>query len=223
MPGWCASTPCSSEDISPMNRPLEIGVTGGIGSGKSLVCRIFHCLGTPVYDADSRAKNLMTTEGILVEQIKKEFGTLSYLPDGTLDRTYLSKIAFEHPEKLTALNGLVHPRVAIDYRSWVAAHQGFPYIIREAALLFEAGANELTHQVIVVYADQDVRLKRIRNRDPHRTEAEIKKIMKSQWPDEEKMKKADEVIYNNDQQAVIPQVLRLHEKFRGKKNHPGKH
>src|SRR5882672_8791463 len=98
-----------------MELPLQVGITGGIGSGKSLVSRIFNSLGVPVYDADSRAKNLMTTDGILIEQIKKEFGILSYHDDGSLDRSYLSAATFGHREKLEKLNSLVHPRVANDY------------------------------------------------------------------------------------------------------------
>ena len=111
-----------------MGAPLQIGVTGGIGSGKSLVCRIFLCLGVPVYDADSHAKNLMTTDGILISNIKKEFGTLSYNTDGSLNRKYLSETVFEDSEKLETLNSLVHPRVAHDYAEWVREHSIFPML-----------------------------------------------------------------------------------------------
>jgi dephospho-CoA kinase len=95
-----------------MNRPLQVGVTGGIGSGKSLVCKVFSKLGVPVYDADSRAKAIMTTDGILVSQIKAEFGDLAYNTDGSLNRSYLSERIFQHPHLREKLNGLVHPRVA---------------------------------------------------------------------------------------------------------------
>ena len=196
-----------------MPRPLEVGVTGGIGSGKSLICRIFQCLGVPIYDADFRAKNLMTTDGILIEQIKKEFGTLSYLPDGSLNRAHISQTAFGNPDRLKTLNGLVHPRVALDYGHWVTEHQAKPYVIREAALLFEANVHTLLGKVIVVHAPERLRLERVKARDSHRTEDEIKAIMKSQWPDEEKMKRADVVILNDDQHLVIPQVLQVHHQF----------
>src|SRR4051812_48778221 len=99
--------------------PLQIGITGGIGSGKSLVSKIFHVLGVPIYDADSRAKNLMTTDGILVSQIEKEFGVLSYNSDGALNSAHISKLVFNNPDRLNVLNGLVHPRVAEDYKQWV--------------------------------------------------------------------------------------------------------
>ena len=196
-----------------MNHPLQVGITGGIGSGKSIVCRVFQCLDVPIYDADSRAKNLMTTDGILVEQITKEFGILSYHPDGSLNREYLSKTAFNNPEHLKTLNGLVHPRVALDYKQWVKTFGEKPYVIREAALLFEAGVYSSMGTIIVVQAPESLRIKRVKTRDPHRTEEEIKAIIKNQWPEEEKMKRADEIIYNDDKHMIIPQVLALHQKF----------
>lgn len=196
-----------------MRTPLQVGVTGGIGSGKSVVCRIFHSLGIPVYDADSRAKKLMTTDGILVEQIKKEFGTLSYLPDGSLNRAYLSGEVFGRADRLKVLNSLVHPRVAVDYADWVREHESFPYLIREAALLYEAGVAPTLGKTIVVVAPEDLRIRRVLARDPHRNEADIRKIMNNQLPDEEKMRRADHIILNDEQHPVIPQVLDLHEAF----------
>jgi dephospho-CoA kinase len=95
--------------------PLQIGITGGIGAGKSIVCRIFNCLGIPVYDADGHAKELMTTDVILISNIKKEFGELSFSTDGSLNRDYLSRTVFNDREKLSKLNSLVHPRVGADY------------------------------------------------------------------------------------------------------------
>lgn len=193
-----------------MNRPQEVGVTGGIGSGKSVVCRIFSHLGVPVYDADSRAKIVMTTDGILVEQIKKEFGSLSYHPDGSVNRDHLSQVAFGDPARLKTLNGLVHPRVAADYQAWVAGQADSPYVIREAALLFEAGIATSLGQTIVVYAPEDLRIRRVKARDPHRSEEDIRRIIRNQWPDEEKMKRAQHIIRNDDFHLVIPQVLGLH-------------
>lgn len=196
-----------------MNLPIEVGITGGIGSGKSLVCRIFQCLGAPIYDADSRAKNLMTTDGILIEEIKKEFGSLSYQPDGSLDRAYLGKLVFQDHLRLEKLNSLVHPRIAMDYQLWVSAHKENKYLIREAALLFETGSYKAMGKMVVVYAPENIRMKRVRDRDPHRKENEIVAIMKNQWPDEEKIRMADYAIHNDDKQLVIPQVLHLHNKF----------
>ncbi len=196
-----------------MDRPLQVGITGGIGSGKSLVSRIFTCLGVPVYNADRQAKNLMTSDELLIEQIKKEFGALSYRADGSLDSPYLSKATFGHPEKLEKLNLLVHPCVASDYHQWVKDQNDQKYVLREAALLYEAGIYTSIDKMIVISSTHEIRMKRIMARDPQRTEEEIKAIMKSQWPEEEKIKKADFIIYNDDQHMIIPQVLKLHAKF----------
>ena len=195
-----------------MYRPLQVGITGGIGAGKSLVCRIFQCLGVLVYDADSRAKDLMATDAILVEQIKKEFSQLAYRPDGTLDRVYLSKVTFGYQERLEKLNNLVHPRVAFDYQKWWRAHQNSKYLLKEAALLYEAGSYKTVDKIIVVTAPESIRISRIMARDPHRSQEDIKAIMKSQWPEAEKLKRADYVVYN-DQRMLIPQVLHLHSEF----------
>lgn len=196
-----------------MSHPLQVGITGGIGAGKSVVCHIFRCLGTPVYDADSRAKNLMTTDENLVGQIRKEFGPSAYLHDGSLDRTYLSSATFAHPDRLKKLNSLVHPKVAEDYRGWLVTYQHERYVLREAALLYEIGASRSVDKMIVVSAPEDVRIKRVIARDVHRTKEDIQAIMKNQLSEEEKLKRADYIIYNDDHQLVIPQVLKLHAGF----------
>ena len=196
-----------------MNKPLQIGITGGIGSGKSLVCKVFQSLGVPVYDADSHAKILMTTDGILVDQIKKEFGSLSYDAKGDLNRKFLSEVVFNDEEKLQKLNALVHPRVAFDYNRWLIKCIGRRYILKEAALLFESGSFELLDKIIVVMAPEPMRVRRVLKRDPQRTESEILKIIRNQLPEEEKLKRADFIIQNNETELVIPQVLKLHERF----------
>lgn len=195
-----------------MNTKL-IGITGGIGSGKSLVCRIFACLGVPVYDADSRAKNLMTTDGILMDEIRKEFGTLSYHPDGMLNRKHLSHLAFQDPVRLAKLDAMVHPRVALDFANWVAHHNTEPYVIKEAALLFEAGSYRGLNKVVVVTAPRELRVKRVKARDTQRTEEMIRDIMKNQMPEEEKITRSDYVIINDETRLVIPQVLELHQRL----------
>jgi len=196
-----------------VKEPLQIGVTGGIGSGKSLVCKIFISLGVSIYDADSRAKSVMTTDGILVTQIKKEFGVLSYDEKGGLNRAYLAQTVFNTPEKLKALNDLVHPRVKIDYQQWLAHHQTEPYIIKEAALMFEAKSNQFLNKIIVVSAPEALRIKRVIQRDPQRSEQQVKDIIHNQLPEAEKLKRADYVIINDETQLVIPQVLQLHSLF----------
>ena len=198
-----------------MKKPFQVGITGGIGSGKSLICRIFHSLGVPIYDADSHAKNLMTTDGILVDQIKKEFGTLSYDEKGGLNRKYLSEAVFNDEEKLRKLNSLVHPRVAVDYDRWLGGNIGKAYVIKEAALLFESGSSESLDKIILVTAPEEMRVKRVLKRDPQRTNADVHKIIGNQMTEEEKLKRADIVIRNNETELVVPQVLKLHDQWAG--------
>jgi dephospho-CoA kinase len=195
------------------SKPFQIGITGGIGSGKSTICKIFTCLGVPVYDADSRAKSIMTTDGILIEQIKKEFGDLAYLSDGSLDREYLSRLIFENQEKRTLLNQMVHPRVAADTDRWLDQNQRASYVVREAALLIESGAYLRVDKVLLVTAPEELRIKRVLARDPHRLREEVVKIMATQLPEEEKKKVADVVVYNDETQLLVPQILHLHSQF----------
>jgi dephospho-CoA kinase len=196
-----------------LNAPLQIGITGGIGSGKSLVCKIFQCLGVPVYDADSHAKELMTTDGILVSEIKKEFGVLSYDADGGLNREYLTKEVFSDSDRLRTLNKLVHPRVGIDYKKWVDQKKNQPYVLKEAALLYEAGSDRSLHKVIVVHANESLRIQRVLKRDPHRTADQVRAIIRNQMPEDEKLKRADFMIRNDETTLLIPQVLSLHHHF----------
>lgn len=195
------------------SKPYQIGITGGIGSGKSLVCKIFASLGVPVYDADSRAKSIMTTDGILVVQIKKEFGSLSYYEDGRLNREYLSAVVFNDEDKLKRLNELVHPRVGADNEKWMEQNANHPYLLREAALLFESGSFKKLDRIIVVTAPEYLRIKRVLHRDKQRTEQDVLTIIRSQMPEEEKIKKADFVIHNDETELIVPQVLQLHERF----------
>lgn len=196
-----------------MHKPIQIGITGGIGSGKSLVCRIFHVLGVPVYDADSQAKKLMTTDGILIDEIKKEFGSLSYDEGGTLNRALISKAIFNEPEKLTKLNSLVHPRVAEDYNRWISEQSGANYCLKEAALMFESESYRLLDKIIVVTAPDEQRIKRVMQRDPQRSRADVENIIKNQMAQEEKNKRADFVIKNDESELIVPHVLKLHEWF----------
>jgi dephospho-CoA kinase len=195
------------------SKSLQIGITGGIGSGKSIVCKMFSCLGAPVYDADSRAKSIMTTDGILIAQIKKEFGDLTYRSDGSLDRAYLSRVIFENEEKRNLLNQMVHPRVAADTERWLEQNQGASYVVREAALLIESGAYQRVDKVVLVTAPEELRIKRVLARDPHRLREEIRKIIATQLPEEEKKKVADVVVYNDETQLLVPQILLLHNQF----------
>jgi dephospho-CoA kinase len=196
-----------------MKKSLLLGVTGGIGSGKSTVCKVFQSLGISVYDADSRAKYLMTTDGILISQIRKEFGDLSYDSLGRLNRTYLATNVFDNPEKLEKLNSLVHPRVGADFKKWSEQHSDEPYLLKEAALLYEAGSHESLDRIIVVFSPEELRVRRVLARDKHRSAEQIRDIMARQWSDEKKLQLADHIIYNDECRLIIPQVLALHEEL----------
>jgi dephospho-CoA kinase len=197
-----------------MALPFQVGITGGIGSGKSTVAAIFLCLGVPVYDADSHAKQLMNTDDLLVQQIKAAFGTLAYDATGKLDRKFLADQVFGVPERLEKLNSLVHPRVAVDYTSWVHSQDNKPYILKEAALLFEAGSAKQLDKIIVVTAPQALRVKRVMIRDK-RKEQEVLNIINRQWSESKSLSLADYVITNDDSTAVIPQVLELNKVLLG--------
>ena len=194
-----------------MKLPFQVGITGGIGSGKSTVAKIFSALGVPMYDADSRAKSLMNTDSVLIDQIKQEFGEVAYV-NNQLDRKHLAKQVFGFPERLKKLNSIVHPRVAVDYSSWVQSHANKPYVLKEAALLFESGSASQLDTVIVVTSPQALRIKRVMQRDG-RTEAEVRKIIGEQWPQEKLLALGHYEILNNEIQAVIPQVLKLNSVF----------
>ncbi len=189
---------------------LKIGLTGGIGSGKSTVAKIFEVLGIPVLYADDVAKELMNSDEVLKQSIKDKFGEAAYI-DGLLDRKYLSKQVFENSEKLQLLNSLVHP-VTIAYATSWMAQQNAPYCIKEAAILFESNSNIGLDFVIGVTAPEDLRIQRIIARDKV-TEAEVRQRMSRQMNDEEKMKLCDFVIYNDEKQFITTQVLEIHKKL----------
>lgn len=190
---------------------LNIGITGGIGSGKTLVCRIFSVLGIAVYDADREAKALMNTHPDLIDSLKENFGEQVYGPDGKLDRSYLAGEVFGDQEKLDLLNGIVHPIVIQAGVEWMQAQEG-PYSVKEAALLFESGSYQANDYNILVFAPAEERIRRVMTRDGVSREQVLARMDK-QMPEDEKMKRADFIIYNDGSRALIPQVLELHERF----------
>jgi dephospho-CoA kinase len=193
--------------------PRQIGITGGIGAGKSTVTRIFATLRVPVYDADSRAKWLMNSDPVLKAGIAQAFGPEAYTPAG-LNRNYLAATVFGDPDKVDLLNRLVHPRVGDDYAAWVRGHAGFPYVLKEAALLFESGSYQSLDRVIAVAAPLALRVRRVLQRDPHRTEADVTAIVSRQMDEAEKLARADYVVHNDENTLLIPQVLELDRTFR---------
>ncbi|MGI4761934.1 MAG: dephospho-CoA kinase [Janthinobacterium lividum] len=195
---------------------LRIGITGGIGSGKSMVARVFAALGVPVYDSDSRAKHVMAHDLVLRAQLQEAFGTEAYDMAGQLNRPYLARVAFNDAAQLARLNALVHPRVGEDFAAWSAmqAAAGQPYILKEAALLYESGAYKGLDAIITVFAPAEVRAARVLRRDAHRSAADVQAIMDKQLSEDEKLARAEHVVYNDDSQLVLPQVLALDASFR---------
>jgi dephospho-CoA kinase len=192
---------------------LKIGITGGIGAGKSTVAGIFKVLGVPVFDADATAKNILNTDSVLREQIAATFGSETY-KNGLLDKKYLATLVFNNPDQLAKLNALVHPATIEAANIWAkhCEEHGSPYILKEAALLFEAGTNVGLDFIIGVTAPVEMRIARVMERD-HVTREEVLKRMQHQLDDTEKMKRCNFVIDNNEVSLVIPQVLALHARF----------
>jgi len=190
--------------------PLKIGITGGIGSGKTTVARIFEVLGIPVYYADDAAKRIMNEDEFLKKEIIKNFGELSYV-DGKLNREYLASIVFNDKKKLAILNALVHPATIRNSAQWMKC-QTTPYAIREAALIFESGGQDQLDYVIGVSAPLELRIERAMHRDKL-TRQQVLDRMDRQINETIKMRLCDFVIVNDAKKPVIAQVLKLHETF----------
>jgi dephospho-CoA kinase len=189
---------------------LKIGLTGGIGSGKSTVAKIFSTIGIPVFYADIAARNVMHEDAALKQNIKETFGDTAY-ENNMLNRKYIADIVFNDPFKLEQLNAMVHPATTAAAQRWML-QQTTPYVIKEAALFFEAGSTEGLDYIIGVYAPQHLRMQRVMQRD-NVTREEVLSRMSKQINEEMKMRLCDFVIVNDEQTMVIPQVLKLHEKF----------
>jgi dephospho-CoA kinase len=189
---------------------LRIGLTGGIGSGKSTVAKVFEVLGIPIYYADNEAKRLMNENKKLIKKIKQSFGKEAYTR-GKLNRAYLSSIVFKDAEKLKLLNSIVHPVTIEDVKYWMV-QQTATYVIKEAALIFESGANIGLDKIIGVYAPAPLRISRAMKRD-NLTEEEVLSRMDRQMDEEKKMELCDYVIKNDEQEMVLPRVVALHKKL----------
>lgn len=191
---------------------FKVGVTGGIGSGKSVVCRIFELLGVPVYDADARAKYLMTDDDELKTNIERAFGEEAYLSEGALNRIFLANNVFANPDKLRQLNNLVHPVVGRDFQQ-LSDSQTAKYIIKEAALLVETGSYKALDKLIVVTAPEKVRISRVLMRDEHRSLQQIRSIIQNQYPESEKTKCANYLVNNDESHLIFPQIFKIHTKI----------
>ena len=191
---------------------LKIGITGGIGSGKSIICKIFSELGVPVYNADEEAKKLVREHPEIKSEIIKTFGANTYSASGELQRNILSELVFKDPELLKKLNLIVHPKVKQHFLDWANSFEDIPYVIKEAAIIFESGSYKHLDKVIMVTAPESLRIKRVLEREAISEEA-IKARMKNQISEDEKIKRSDYIIYNDETQLVLPQILSLHEEL----------
>src|ERR1700733_6030833 len=191
---------------------LKIGLTGNIGSGKTTVSKIFEILGIPVFYADEAAKSVMVNDRQLISELKSEFGEASYFPDGSLNRKQIASIVFNNDAALARLNAIVHPATFRAFDAWMATIKDAPYVVKEAAILFESDSYKLCDQTIMVQAPLEMRIKRVMDRDGL-SSAEIEKREAHQFTEEKKAQLADHIIINDDSQLVIPQVLKLHKLF----------
>lgn len=192
---------------------VKVGLTGGIGSGKSTVAEIFKVLGIPVFDADARAKELMAHDPEIREGLIGLFGERVF-NNGKLDRAYIASIVFNNQYELDRLNALVHPVTIRAAEVW-ANQQQAPYVVKEAALFFEAGSAEGMDVIVGVYAPDPIRIRRVMSRDQV-TIDEVKARMKKQISEVIKMRLCDHVVLNDGLTLVIPQVLALHQQLLAK-------
>jgi dephospho-CoA kinase len=193
---------------------LKIGITGNIGSGKTTVSKLFELIGIPVFYADDAAKILMVTDEVLIAGIKQTFGAESYLDDKTLNRKHIADIVFNDETQLAKLNALVHPAVFRAFDKWAEEElkDDVPYVLKEAAVLFESSSYKFCDKTIMVTAPLELRIKRVMHRD-NITRQEVLNREARQFPEDKKVQLADYVIKNDESELVIPQILKLHDTF----------
>lgn len=191
----------------------KVGITGGIGSGKTTICKVFEVLGIPVFYADTEAKNIMIRDELLIEGIKSTFGKESYFEDGKLNNKHIAGIVFNNEAELEKLNALVHPAVFRAFDNWEEQiNPSVPYTLKEAALLFESGSYKMCDTNILVTAPMDIKINRVMQRD-NVTAEQVKARMDKQLSDDEKAKLANHFIINDEAHSIIVQVLALHKQF----------
>lgn len=186
------------------------GITGGIGSGKSTVCSVFEILGVPVYYADDESKKLFQ-DPVISDFILDKFGK-TILSDGKIDRKLLGSIVFNDPEKLAVLNEIMHPAVKNNFNKWCEFHSDSAYVLKEAAILFESESYKGVQKIITVTAPVDMRIARVVKRDQVSREDVLKRIA-SQMSDEEKIKRSDFVLVNDEKELIIPEIIKIHQQL----------
>lgn len=201
----------SNTSSKATSKPVKVGITGGIGSGKSTVCQIFRILNIPVFEADTEAKILMENDPAVREALTSLMGPGLYAPAGKLNRSWMAERIFNDKSLLEKVNGIVHPAVRGHFSSWYAG-QSSPYIIQEAAILFESGAYQLMDLNITVTAPEELRIQRVMARDGVQYE-KVKSRMEHQWPEEKKVGLSDFLIHNDESEFLVVQVLKIHQKL----------
>jgi dephospho-CoA kinase len=191
---------------------LKVGITGGIGSGKTTVCRLFELLAVPVYYADEASKQLLTTDPEIKKSIIAVFGEEVLQEDKSISRKKVAARVFADEAQLKKLNAIMHPAVGLHFELWVKKHSNHPYIIKEAAIMFESGADKQMDKIITVSAPEELRIARVLNRDLV-TNEEVQRRISAQLSEKERIKRSDYVIVNDEEQMVIPQVIKLHGLF----------
>ena len=191
---------------------LKVGITGGIGSGKSTVCRIFNLLGAPVFEADRAAKKLMNSNAEIRNGLVDLYGSDIYTPDGNVDRKKLAGIIFNDDLELQKVNALVHPQVRSEFLNW-AENQTVPYVVHEAAILFESGFYKMMDATILVSAPEEERITRVSKRDEADRE-QVRSRIQKQWPDEEKRKLATIEIVNDNKNLILPEIIKIDKQLR---------
>jgi dephospho-CoA kinase len=189
---------------------LKAGLTGNIGSGKSTASNIFTILGVPVFDADYHAKSLLSNPEIK-SQLSGILGTSIFL-DNEIDRKKIASIVFNDKAALEKLNSVIHPAVRVKFEKWTSQNAQKPYLLYEAAIIFESGFNQQLDKIIMISASEEIRLKRVMKRD-HASKEMVLSRMKNQWTDDKKCSLADFIIFNNNDELLIPQVLKVHQKL----------
>jgi len=190
---------------------IKVGVTGGIGSGKTIVCKVFASLGVPVYYADIAAQMLANTNAEIQEKLINLLGKDIY-NNGGLNRALMSSLIFQDKKLIEEVNRIIHPYVKQDFTDWTKMHRESDYVIQEAAILFESGSNQFIDKCITVTAPLEIKIKRLLMRKGM-TEERIKDIMANQWPDEKKILLSDFVINNDEKSLILPQILFIHKQL----------
>ncbi|MFW6327312.1 MAG: dephospho-CoA kinase [Bacteroidota bacterium] len=190
----------------------KVGITGGIGSGKTLVCQIFYHLGIPVFNADREARYLMDHDEQLKYQLQEAFGKEIYT-GGRINRKQFASLIFSDKNRLASANEIIHPFVGRYFKSWVAGRKNVPYVVEEAAILFESGAHRMMDAIVTVTAPEELRIQRVMKRDGVKRKG-VENRMKHQMTEDEKINGADHVINNDENRLLLPQVIDIHEKIK---------